>query len=205
MPSATPSLAGPSFKWQHRPRSCCEGKLVSCLGPRRACFLWTAARAEKQQRDAFHRATREEAQLPLVEEKVSPHYAQHRTAHHKVRGWTLIMASKLFQCHWIKYKSPKFMQFLTYAMLCLGSKSSQMTLVLQAAVRYPSLIFQVQEDFWFSNQIFENIHVPTWDPNPTAWKNHLTCQSEENSHTATEHNQIPTLRLQQEAEWHVHS
>lgn len=43
-----------------------------------------------------------------------------------------------------------------------------------------SLIFQVQEDFCLTDQIFWHNHVPAWDPDPTARKSHLTCQSKEN-------------------------
>lgn len=43
-----------------------------------------------------------------------------------------------------------------------------------------SLIFQIREHFCFTDQIFWHKRVPAWDPDPTAWKKHLTCQSEGN-------------------------
>lgn len=44
-----------------------------------------SSKGREAERDAFQRAEREEAQVPLGEEKIFLHYAQHRTAHHKVR------------------------------------------------------------------------------------------------------------------------
>lgn len=58
-------------------------------------------------------------------------HAQHSGADSKEGGWTLIPACRLFQCQQMKAKILESVRFLTYLILCWGSKRPLTTLCLE--------------------------------------------------------------------------
>lgn len=99
------------------------------------------------------------------------------------RGWTLILACKLFQCQWIKCKSPKFMSVcdLLHISCCARAQRPPWWLCASSCNQIPAVLFiQVKVKFCFTDQIFNIITFLHGNQAQQHEKKALVCRSEEN-------------------------